>query len=526
MFFLFLSGILTALAFPTSIDGFRLPDLGILAWISLVPLYLYLREVSPTRAFQATFLFGTTFYGICFYWFFIAMHHYGEIPVWGSLLGLLVVVVIITSFAALATSLSVWMSSKGNLPLALTFPLAWIAQDYARNFIVVGGFPWSSLAYSQRSFLTLLQILDLTGIQGLTFLILLSNVLVGELVCWLRKRRGFPAVPAVLFLALFTLSLANGRIRLGQVRKDLSSRERLRVAMIQGNIPQEQKWMEEKIEEIIARHIVLTEEANKEHPDLIVWPEAAYPAVMPPDLIQVDLLKELQKPLLMGVVTYEGTIPDLWPPKPDDSSFAMFNSAVLIEPRGYIAGQYNKVHLVPMGEYIPLKPLFFFMDKISPSFSSFTPGKEFNLLGEGKRKFGVTICYEDLFPEISRTFVRKGADFLVNLTNDAWYDRSSAVFQHFDFSRFRAIENRRAMVRATNTGVSGFFSPTGEVIASAPVFEEAYVVANIPLGGPKSFYTRLGDLFTWGCVIVLGLILGKQILEGPWTANLKNASKN
>jgi len=222
-------------------------------------------------------------------------------------------------------------------------------------------------------------------------------------------------------------------------------------------------------------------------------------------------------------VTYDGVIPTIWPPSPEDiknTGFHLYNSAILVRSGGLVTDRYDKQHLVPMGEYVPLKGVFGSLNQIVPSMSSFTPGHTFNVMDIGHSpatplRFGVTICYEDLFPSISRIFTRNGADFLVNLTNDAWYEYSSAVFQHFDFSRFRAIENRRTMVRATNTGVTGFFSPTGEVIKEAPIFKELILTAEIPLGGSTSFYTHHGDIFAWLCVVGFIFVIAKFYLRSP-----------
>ncbi len=499
-----LSGILSAVALPTVIGPYRLPDLGFLAWVGLVPLYLYLKK-GNAKAFRAGFLFSAAYHGLSLYWIFIAMHRYGEIPVWGSLLGTLLVVLFLSLLVGAGIALAQALSRRG-VPLAIAFPLASVFQSFVVNFFPFGGFPWTNIAYTQRSFLLLLQILDLTGIYGITFLILLANSFVAEVILWMRKKRRAPVSLAGWFLILCVSVLFYGKVRLEEVRKNFQQREKLRIALIQGNVPQDEKWIEEKVNEIIARHLVLSRRAQKA--DLLIWPEAAYPAVIPPQLTRVDFFKSLSLPLLMGVVTYEGRIPAEWPPLPDDHEFVLHNSAILVQPGGEIVDRYDKTHLVPMGEYVPMGRFLFFLTQIVPSISSFTPGKEPRLmkLPVQDNQFGVTICYEDLFPEISRKLTKQGADFLVNLTNDAWYEKSSAVFQHFDFSRYRAIENRRAMVRATNTGETGFFSPTGEVIASAPVFEEAVLTSEIPLGGVESFYTRFGDVFAWGCIVALGLV--------------------
>ena len=457
------SGLLSALSLPTVIGSRLLPDLGVLAWVALVPLYLALAKSEGKKAFRLGFVYGLAHFGVSLYWIFIALHTYGKVPVPISLLGLIAGVALESLFPAIACVIA----SRIRTPFSISFVLSWVVLEFVRAYIPFGGSAWSSLVYSQRSFLTLLQVMDLTGVYGPLFLILMSNALVGEWgLRFFRRGASFyaPTRLTIVFLVLLVSALVYGRVRMNEIRGSVSKGPSLNISMIQGNIPQDETWQEEKIEEIIARHLVLTERAKQENPDLVIWPEAAFPAVIPPGIVQVQELMKVRIPLLMGVVTYDGTIPENWPPKPWDD-FSLHNSAVLIDPQGFIADRYDKVHLVPMGEYVPLQKIFFFIDQIVPAMSSFSPGKGWNLMRLGEMRFGVTICYEDLFPDISRTFTRQGADFLVNLTNDGWYEHSSAVFQHFDFSRYRAIENRRAMVRATNStsppGGSGMMKRMG-----------------------------------------------------------------
>lgn len=507
-----LSGILTALSLPavlvTPWGSPLLPDLGWAAWVALVPLYLSLSRqdprLSPGAAFRKGFLYGSVHFGLTLYWIVIALHRYGEVSLGVSFLALGAGVALMAFFPAAAAWGAVRLRGRGA-PFGASWILLTVALEFLRNFVPFDGFPWSSAAYSQRSFTTLLQILDVTGIHGILLLILMANVAVAETIRHLLPRRS-----ALIFAALFVAALVYGHFRLEGVRRDVAARPVLTVGIVQGNIPQEEKWVSEKIEEIIARHVALTDKVQRESPDLIFWPEAAFPAVLPPEVTRIRELEAVTSPLLMGVVRYDGVIPDDWPPK-DTDSFRLHNSAVLLKPEGEIDDRYDKVHLVPMGEYVPYQKFFPFLHGVAEDMSSFTPGRGFHLMGVEGRKFGVTICYEDLFPEISRTFTRAGADFLVNLTNDGWYERSSAVFQHFDFSRFRAVENRRAMVRVTNTGVTAVFDPTGEIRQGAvlPPFEEGTLLATVPLGGVSSLYTRWGDWFSWGCVAALVLLVLK-----------------
>lgn len=494
-----LSGILSALSLPavfvTPWATTPLPDLGWFAWFALVPFYVSVSRANPLSALLKGFIFGTVHFGITLYWIVIALHRYGEMSLLGSFLGLAAGVALMAVFPAAAAWGAAFLRNRG-----VSFGVAWVLLtilfEFLRNVVPLGGFPWSNLAYSQRSFQTLLQVLDVTGIHGLLLLILLANVALAEI----RRRKEW----AVGFAVLLAGALVYGHFRLEAVGRDTDARPTLKVGIVQGNIPQEEKWVSEKIEEIIAHHVAMTAKVQ-EGADLLFWPEAAFPAVMPPEVTGIRELKGLKAPLLMGIVRYEGTLPE------EGSSlkntFWLFNSAILLKPEGEIEDRYDKVHLVPMGEYVPLEEIVSFLGPLVPSMSSFTPGRGFHLLEIDGKKFGVTICYEDLFPEIARSFTRQGADFLVNLTNDGWYDRSSAVFQHFDFSRYRAVENRRALVRVTNTGVTAVFSPTGKVLASLPPFEAATLQAEVPLGGPVSLYTRWGDWLPWGCVGVLLLLI-------------------
>ncbi len=501
------SGLLTALALPTAFGAHRFLHLGGLAWIGLMPLVWALRRQKSEHGFSIGFLWGCAYYGISLYWMFIALRVYGEVSPWVSALGLALSVMIEATFTGLAIWLAGFLKRRG-LPMALGLPLAWVVQDYLRNFIPFGGFSWSALAYTQHDFRTLLQVLDVTGVYGITFLVVMANVVLAELVV-LRRRVLF--WPAGVFVALFILAVGYGGWRFKNIQHVENSSERLQVAIVQGNIPQDQKWLEEKIEEIVLRHLVLTRESLVSHPDLVLWPEAAYPAVLPPEIKRISLMEGLPVPLLMGVVTYTGLIPETWPIMTDETDFRLYNSAVLVQPGGTLTARYDKSHLVPMGEYIPLSRWLPFLRQVVPAMGEFTSGSRVELMTlestSPPRRFGVTICYEDLFPEIARRWTQRGADFLVNLTNDAWYEDSSAVFQHADFSRYRSIENRRALVRATNTGVTAVFGPTGETLATAPLFEEAVLTATVPLSGVRSFYTSFGDIFAWGCVVVVTLLL-------------------
>jgi apolipoprotein N-acyltransferase len=218
-------------------------------------------------------------------------------------------------------------------------------------------------------------------------------------------------------------------------------------------------------------------------------------------------------PLLLNIMTHDGDWPPRWPPSALDAEkgFALFNSAILVSKDGSVQGQYRKYHLAPFGEYVPLRRLFKSFGTFALREADFSAGKVLRPIpfqtGRGFRTMGIMICLEDMFPEIARRYARHGADLLVNLTNGGWYGGSSAVFQHFDYSRYRAIENRRSLARATNTGVTAVISPTGEILAEAPPFSESAILASVPLGGPSTLYTRWGDLPGFACLAAFGALL-------------------
>jgi len=284
----------------------------------------------------------------------------------------------------------------------------------------------------------------------------------------------------------------------------------IKVSVIQGNIPQELKWDERAMGYIVEKYSRMTEEAAKEKPDLIVWPEAASPGLFGQDDDIFDsfyaLAKRIKVPILLGAVTR--------------SKDMFFNSALLIDQNGQIAGRYDKLHLVPFGEYIPLKKYLPFLETVVP-IGDIEKGRSYTVFKSPVTSyqlpvtFSVLICFEDLFPELSREFTKRGAGFLVNITNDAWYKLTSAPYQHLQASVFRAVENHRFLVRSANTGVSGFIAPSGKIISLAGdgsgrhIFVDGIDTQTLGVFSAKpGIYTRYGDWFILACLInvLYGLI--------------------
>jgi apolipoprotein N-acyltransferase len=484
IFLCLLSGVLLALPFNNG-------KFWIFSWLGFVPAFFALNNKSLR---QAAFLFFIT--GIIFWWGVI----YWLVHV--TLAGTAVLVLYLSLYFAIF-GLIIRPCTKHSTPYALIFiPSVWVLLEFIRGHLMTG-FPWALLGYSQYLNLMAIQIADITGTWGVSFLLIFVNVAIVEIIYSatksLRLRLGIVAVLLGLFLSL-TLYYGYFRLSGSIVSKGAHT---VRISVIQGNIPQELKWATNTKTYILDRYSYLTREAAKMSPELIIWPEAASPALLGEDdavFARIYALgKEVNTHLLLGAVVKE------------DGDY--FNSALLLDRQGGIVSRYDKLHLVPFGEYIPLKKALPFLETIVP-IGDILPGKEHTIMeipglaGSAGRpnRFAVLICFEDLFPELSRNFIKRGAGFLVNITNDAWYKRTAASAQHLQASVFRAVENRVHLVRSANTGISGFIDPQGRLISivrdlsGTETFVTGYATQEITVKDKTaSFYTRWGDLFVVLC---------------------------
>jgi len=271
----------------------------------------------------------------------------------------------------------------------------------------------------------------------------------------------------------------------------------LRVALVQGSVEQDHKWDPAYQDETTARYRTLTANAAERHPDLVVWPETATPFFFQePGVLRESVLglaAEHKVPLLFGSPAFRqtraGVIEEL-------------NRAYLVSADGWEVGSYDKIQLVPFGEYVPYARVLFFVNRIVEAIGTVVPGLTPTVFDLPTARFGVLICYEDVFPALTRRFVNGGADFLVNITNDAWYGRTSAPYQHLAQVTFRAIENRVPLVRSANTGISAFIDPDGRIRWQGPLYETAWHVDEVSWPGVRTFYTRFGDVFAWACALV------------------------
>jgi len=373
----------------------------------------------------------------------------------------------------------------------LTFPLVWVGLDYLREFFLTG-FPWGALAYSQAEQLWLVQSLDLWGVYGLTALLAFSNVLVAEVWRARRSRCRLPRAALLVFVLVFCGNAAYGIWCLSQ---PLEVRDQtLKLSLAQGNIDQSVKWNPAWQKRTVQRYLELSRQGVEQGAELVLWPESATPFYFQDgkELSQSvrSFSRENSVAMLFGSPAYRA----------EGSGFSLLNSAFVLSPAGEVRGRSDKVHLVPFGEYVPLKQFFPFIKKLVVGVGDFSPGTLTPLV-YGDHRIGVLVCYEGIFPELSRSLVERGADLLVNITNDAWYGHSSAPYQHLAMARMRAIENRVWLARVANTGVSALIAPSGRVTMSTDIFETVQMTGRVGLGARTSLYRQGGDVLAALCLL-------------------------
>lgn len=503
-----ISGLLASLSFPTVLFGWHVPNLGFLAWFGLAPLLLVIFEATPRKAFLYGWLTAVLFYFISYYWIYVALHDYGGLSAIASGSTLLLLAISMALYIGVAVGLARWLVLKTGGELLIFLPAFWTLLEWARNYTPFGGFPWSNLAMSQSNYAPLIQIADITSVYGVIFLLVWFNVWVAEVILKWRGR----TVPlfkqkTIVTVLLFVVVLGYGFFRINQYQKLGRKSPHLKVALLQPNIPQEEKWEPA----FFVKHKTVFQEMIRplqDHVDLIVWPETSW--------FETPLLETKWIHPQKYFVTPKG---ERTPYSLIGLSFLAFkkneeryyNSAALFDAQGNLLGHYHKSHLVPFGEYIPLKNLFFFLKPVA-AIGDFERGFDWTPLAMGDVEMAPLICFEDIFPELSRKMARNGANLLVNITNDAWYGRSSAAYQHLALAQFRSVETRRAMVRATNTGVSAVIDPTGKVVTQTPLFEQSVIIHQIPLLKRQTGYTRLGDWFVVACfiLVIVALVQGAK----------------
>jgi apolipoprotein N-acyltransferase len=482
-----LSGLLIFLSFPKY-------GSGILAWVALVPFLFALKDAQPWEGFKIGFLAGFVAHVGILYWIANVVVQYGYLPIYAGISAMLLLSAYLSLYTACFAMGIIFLQRK-RIPLLLSAPLLWTVLEYVRSHLLTG-FPWENLAHSQYLYSNVIQISDITGIYGITFAIVLINAVLFDLLS-LKYRRRYLIAESVTACFVIALILVYGHFRAEEIGKLLMKAHSLDVTLVQGNIDQNLKWNSRYQLQTIDIYRSLSLDSAPSNGGLIVWPETAAPFYFQQrDALQaavVDVSATSQSVLLFGSPSYEE----------EGGHISYMNTAFLLRPDGTLSGRYDKVHLVPYGEYVPLRRFFPFIGKLVAGVGDFKPGKGYYPLTIDGHRLGVLICYEGILPEAARDYKRRRVELLVNITNDAWFGRTSAPYQHLSMTVFRAIENRLYLVRTANTGISAIISPTGKILSRTGIFERTVLKGDVKMIDEKTFYAAYGDLFVYLCATAL-----------------------
>lgn len=466
--------------------------------VCLVPLFwVIFKAKRKSQAIWAGGLFGLVYYLLILYWIVIVLGRYGGLPAYASIPALIGLAGYMTLYSIFFTTLCFFFVQKNQAQWStFLFPALWVAGDWLRA-ILFTGFPWLDLGYGFWNSPELIQSAEIFGHHGITFLIVQLNVFLTLLL--LRKvtlKQHTAWLLPVLLLPVYSY------FSLQQKEKNAEFNKVIEVGIVQGNVLQNDKWAENLKLATVKKYLALSKSIpGHQQLDLLVWPETAlpfFPHIADEFRLISQFLKNGQKNLLTGSPWYEID-------KTADKEIHYYNSALLLNEQSRLMGIYYKSHLVPYGEYIPLKKYTPFLEPLVHNAGNFTPGVIEQPLKTGSANVGVLICYESIFPEIGRKWVERGADLLVNLTNDAWYGNSSAPYQSFAMTVFRAVETGRSVVRAANTGFSGFIQPTGKVHELSPLFMPWAKKHSVILNKTTTPFVVWGYLFAPFCFLYVCL---------------------
>ncbi len=449
-----------------------------MAFVSLIPLWEALRGLDLPPSFRLGYLWGFLTNSLCLYWI-----------CWATLWGGIGAIIVLSLYGGLYGLLFGLFQKRGVKWALLVTPFLWVSLEWLRSQGQLA-FPWLNLSYTQGYCLPFIQMATLTGSGGISFWVVSLNLIGFFLVQHPRRRRGLCLFLLAIFLFLPYLW---GRRLIGPS----DNRQKVRVALIQGNIEQKVKWDARFLDYSVDTYLQMSRGVAPQEPDLIVWPETSIPCYLMHRRgyrEEVEgLSQQLGVPLLVGAPDY--TYHKVGEPR-------YYNAVFLFQPQlGEVQGYY-KIQLVPFSERIPFDERLPILKRINLGEADFSPGRELTLFAIGKGRFAALICFEAIFPDLVRGFVNGGADFLVNVTNDAWFGRTSGPFQHAEIAKFRAVENRISMARCANTGISIFYDPYGRTIAQTQLFTPKCLVMDLLLGGERTFYARWGEWFPRLCLVI------------------------
>src|SRR5579863_2956398 len=483
------SGVALALSFP----NYNLP---LLAWIAVGMLVLACIGARPAESLLYGFLHGVVFYPVCLPWIAVVMHQYGNVDPWTSA-GIVSLIGIAGGIVCSVFSIGVALAARKSnaLPCVLA-PFLWVTLEFARTHLPIIGFPWNLTGYAAAGSLALLQIAPVTGIYGLSFVIASYGSLFAYAVLAGTNR----AWKAVLITTAALILVAYGGAYLVPVAVP-----RYVAHLVQTNFPQSERyppdWLQVHSGELNQLES-LSVENGKKVPGLIVWPEVPAPFSMQDQAFATRatrIARDSGDYFLVGVVDWKREAQNQW---------IASNSAILLDPSGRRIFTYDKIHLVPFGEYVPLRNVLTFASRLTADIADFTPGSVYGVAKFPEGRFGTFICYEAIFPGEIRQFAANGAQLLINVSNDGWFGRSAAPPQHLMMARVRAVESRRWLLRDTNNGYTVSVDPYGRIVASMALDVRGELDAPYAFRSDLTPYVRFGDWFAWLCVLVSIALLG------------------
>jgi len=488
-----LSALLFSLTFPPSPFGF-------VAYFSLVPLIIVLEDKKPSSAFRIGYVFGLISNTISLFW-----------VGWATIPGAITAILLLCLYTAILCWFYALIQRGWGKNMVWFFPFLWVAMEYVRSLTEIS-FPWLNLSYTQTYYLKLIQTASLWGNYGVSFWVLWLNLIVYVFIQ--NKKRWKLSI--ILFAVLIILPYIYGSF----VMSEKIEGEKIKTALLQGNIEPEIKWDDTLLDYNIQTYIDMSIKASQEKVDLIIWPETAAPCYLAAESLYLAKVQatcdELSVPLLVGTNDYEVTAP---------GKLIYYNSAFLFTPHGGYPQVCNKIHLVPFSEKVPYEEKHHLSEKIQLGQSDFSSGKELTIFKTSQSKFATLICFESVYPALVRDFADRVAEFLVIITNDAWFGKTHGPFQHARIAVFRAIENRIAIARCANTGVSMFIDPYGRAKQATKIFVQTIVTGQIPLKRAgknltdhRTFYARYGDWLAQACCLVIFL----SIVVALFRKRLKN----
>ncbi len=538
------SGLFLALSFPDA-------NISCLAFIALTPLLVSIQSMTDKESFYAGFITGMSYFLTLIYWIVPTIHVYGGLNIILASCVLILLCLYLALYPAIFTfALKKFDQTINSYYIPILAALLWVGLEYIRTYAFTG-FSWGALGYSQFRNINLIQISDLTGVYGVSFLIVLVNASLAlfwinyrhvadldshdtinlrphkknktnnNLFLHIKSKKQY-IIPAFYTILLVGSAYVYGGRQINLIDSQIKKAQKTKITIIQGNIKQDLKWSDEFKLKTVEKYIQLSKSQIKNQPDLVIWPETALPFYYGLEQVlsnQVNQCIQLSKTnFLVGSPAFEQ----------DGKNIKFYNRTYMLDKFANIKGIWDKHHLIPFGEYVPFGNYLNFLGKITAQAGNFSPGEqsfiplEFNAntLEETldlqvspnqknapdlkvTRKTGVLICFEILFPSIASEFVKNGADLLTTITNDAWFGYSSAAMQHFSIAVFRAVENHRTMARAANTGISGFIDPKGKITTTTPLFTDKAVTSQVSVLTSISFYTKYGDVFAMGSILAI-----------------------